>query len=211
MYYWLCADASRQHWNLFVNTFTTMHYKDQISGDKGSVCHCNSTLYENHLKTFSRRARNLRTEAVARKRVYCVWIVSCTTTLLLKRLLLHMLQHDTVCRWNQLYATWHTVWCSFWHTQQHLSMECNAWFVVTTSSIDAHSYMKNGCWPSSITPEAFVLRSSLTSKQLRGLLGFSRHSLCMQSTDAELLHTAGWKSPSRLYTQVNTTERAKMT
>ena len=50
---------------------TTMRYKDQVSGDKGSVCHCNIVLYNNNLNVFVIRTRKLGTEAVVIKRVYC--------------------------------------------------------------------------------------------------------------------------------------------
>ena len=28
---------------------TTARHKDQVSGDKGTVCHCDNTLYDNNL------------------------------------------------------------------------------------------------------------------------------------------------------------------
>ena len=48
-----------------------MRYKDQISGDKCSVCHWNSVWYNNNSNMFIIRTRNLGTEAVVIKRIYC--------------------------------------------------------------------------------------------------------------------------------------------
>ena len=48
-----------------------MHHKDQLSGDKGSVFHCNIISYNNNSNTFIIGTRKLGTEAAVFKRIYC--------------------------------------------------------------------------------------------------------------------------------------------
>ena len=56
---------------------TTMRYNDQISGDKRSVCHCNSVRCNNNSNTFAIRTKNLGTKSVVIKRVYCTHTTRC--------------------------------------------------------------------------------------------------------------------------------------